>query len=59
MTDVNGSDELIDHGCTGLVVANQAGAIAAVLEQLVRDDRLRARFREALTHAVCHADARL
>ncbi len=48
MTDVNGSDELIDHGRTGLVVANDAASIAAGLGQLVQDERLRGRFREAL-----------
>ncbi len=48
MTDVNGSDELIDHGRTGLVVANEADAIAAGLAQLVQNEHLRARFRQAL-----------
>ena len=40
MTDVNGADEIIDHGRTGLVVANDEYAIATGLGQR-RDEGLR------------------
>jgi glycosyltransferase involved in cell wall biosynthesis len=57
MTDVNGSDELIDQGKTGLVVANDADAIVAGLARLVQDEPLRRRFREALAEVARSPDA--
>jgi len=58
MTDVSGALELIDHGRTGLVVANQEAAIAAALAQLVRDEPLRGRFRQALAGSAASLDTR-
>jgi hypothetical protein len=49
MTDVNGADELLEEGRTGLIVANHADAIAEGLARMVQDSELRRRFREAVT----------
>ena len=44
-TAVGGVPELVRDGETGLVIASEdAGALAAALERLLRDARLRARF---------------
>ena len=48
MTDVNGSDELIDEGRTGLVVANDPDAISEGLARLLEADGLRSQFRANL-----------
>ena len=48
MTDVNGSDELIEHGKTGLIVANDLDSIASGLEQLLTNESLRLSFTEAI-----------
>ncbi|HWB58246.1 MAG TPA: glycosyltransferase [Chthoniobacteraceae bacterium] len=45
MTDVNGADELVAHGRTGLVVPNEPGAIAEGLAWMVGDAALRERLR--------------
>lgn len=45
MTDVNGADELIDNGRTGIIVPNNEEAIARGLSRLVGDAALRARLR--------------
>jgi len=47
-TDVNGVDELIDNGRTGLIVPNEMSAMAAGLSRLLLDGGLRAQFRCAL-----------
>jgi glycosyltransferase involved in cell wall biosynthesis len=49
VTNVNGADELIDNGCTGLIVLNDADSIADGLLRIVRDTRLREEFRRNLT----------
>ena len=49
VTNVNGADELIDNGCTGLIVLNDADSIADGLSRIVRDARLREQFRRNLT----------
>ena len=46
MTDVNGSEEMIDHGTTGLIVANDPDAIASGLARIVQDGGLRQFLRE-------------
>ncbi len=48
VTDVNGVDELIDNGRTGLIVPNEMSVMAAGLSRLLLDSRLRAQFRCAL-----------
>ncbi len=48
VTKVNGADELIDSGRTGLIVPNDADSIADGLSRLVRDARLREQFRQNL-----------
>jgi len=48
MTDVHGAVEMLDHGSTGLIVANDPDAIAEGLTRVVQDDGLRRRFRENL-----------
>jgi glycosyltransferase involved in cell wall biosynthesis len=57
MTDVNGADELIENGKSGLVVANNADAIATGLARLVQDESLQQRFRNALGRRPAFADA--
>jgi glycosyltransferase involved in cell wall biosynthesis len=57
MTDVNGSDELIDHGRTGLVVANDEEAIAGGLARMLGDDRLRRACRDAIAAGPLRPDA--
>jgi len=56
MTDVNGADELIEHGTTGLVVANDAEAIAGGLGQILLDEPMRCRFRAALAASAACPD---
>jgi glycosyltransferase involved in cell wall biosynthesis len=48
VTDVNGVDELIDNGRTGLIVPNEMSAMAAGLSRLLLDGGLQAQFRCAL-----------
>jgi len=57
MTDVNGADELIDNGRTGLIVSNDADAIAEGLSRLILDSGLRDRFRRNLSESPLIADA--
>lgn len=56
-TDVNGVDELIDNGRTGLIVPHRSEAIAAGLARLVQDAGLRAQLRRALAAAAPVEDA--
>ncbi len=56
MTDVNGADELIEHGRTGLVVANDAEAIAGGLGRMLRDEPLRRRISAALSASAADLD---
>src|SRR5262249_7859569 len=48
MTEVNGADELIDPGRTGLIVRDNPGAIAEGLAHIVLDQELRSRLRATL-----------
>jgi glycosyltransferase involved in cell wall biosynthesis len=48
VTDVNGVDELIDNGRTGIIVPNEMSAMATELSRLLLDGSLRAQFRCAL-----------
>jgi glycosyltransferase involved in cell wall biosynthesis len=51
VTDVNGADELIDNGRTGLIVSNNPEAIADGLSKLIGDAGLREQLRQNLTIA--------
>ena len=51
VTDVNGADELIDNGRTGLIVSNDCESIADGLKKIVGDAGMRERFRLNLTVA--------
>jgi glycosyltransferase involved in cell wall biosynthesis len=57
MTDVNGSNELVDHGTTGLIVANNPEAIVDGLTRIIDDASLRRSFRENLAHIAANRDA--
>ncbi len=48
MTDVNGSEEMLDHEETGLIVADNPRSIASGLARMVQDESLRRRFRTNL-----------
>jgi glycosyltransferase involved in cell wall biosynthesis len=57
MTDVNGSEEMIDHGTTGLIVANDPDAIASGLARIVQDGGLRQFLRENIARLAARPGA--
>lgn len=56
MTDVNGADELIEDGHTGLIVPNDPDAIAKGLKKLLQNRDLRECFRRNIASAPPLAD---
>jgi glycosyltransferase involved in cell wall biosynthesis len=57
MTDVSGSGEIIEHGTTGLIVANDPDAIASGLARIVQDRGLRQSLRENVARLAAHPGA--
>jgi hypothetical protein len=53
-TDVNGANELIDHGVTGIVVPNSEPAIIGALGSIIRDRQSLIRMRSAAAALAPH-----
>jgi glycosyltransferase involved in cell wall biosynthesis len=49
MTNVNGAEELIDNGHTGIIVANDEDDITAGMLRLITEPELRTKFRHNIT----------
>ncbi len=57
MTNVSGSEEMIGHGTTGLIVANDPDAIASGLARIVQDGDLRQFLRENIARLAARPSA--